>query len=246
MKNLMVYISPQKKFDEEGKILVKVQIDNSLELGWAREDIVLMTNFPYEYNDIKALVLDDDTFCPFKPTVSKINAVLKLFDIRLIGDELYWLHDLDAFQQEKFTEEDVNLGNKDMGVCNYGRVPMWAAGTIFFKKSALVLFLAIQKLCYEWQVNEQKGLRYIAGSSFDDDEHRPILGRWVKTMNVTYNFNTTNMDSNYRQAEKPIRVIHFHLTPRFTPLFLTTQNRSGQILATERFRKILARYGITA
>jgi hypothetical protein len=243
MKNLMVYISPQKEFDEEGKILVKVQIDNSLELGWAREDIVLITNFPHEYNDIKALVLDDDTFCPFKPTVSKINAVLKLFEMGLIEDELYWLHDLDAFQQEKFTEEDVNLGNKDMGVCNYGRVPMWASGTIFFKKSALVLFLAIQKLCYEWQVTEQKGLRYIAGSSVHEEEVG--LGRWVKTMNITFNFNTTNMDSNFRQAEKPIRVIHFHLTPRFILPFLTTQNRTGRILATERFRKILVRYGIT-
>ena len=53
MKNLLDYISPDKdltktKLDGEADLLAKVQIDNSLSLGWKRKDILLVTNFDYE------------------------------------------------------------------------------------------------------------------------------------------------------------------------------------------------------
>lgn len=42
MKNLLIYINLCKDFDEETKILAKIQIDNSLDLEWEKEDIILM------------------------------------------------------------------------------------------------------------------------------------------------------------------------------------------------------------
>ena len=51
MKQLLIYIGPTDKFDDEHEVLTKIQIDNSLDLGWKKEDILLVTNFPYEYND---------------------------------------------------------------------------------------------------------------------------------------------------------------------------------------------------
>lgn len=52
MKNLLIYTNADKEFSEENKTLVKIHIDNSLELGWDRKDILLYTNFPYEYNGV--------------------------------------------------------------------------------------------------------------------------------------------------------------------------------------------------
>lgn len=244
MKNLIVYIHPNKTFNLEEEKAARIQIDNSLELGWVKEDIWLITNFPYKYHDVRAIVLEDSIFCPFKPPVSKINAVLKLFEKGLIGDDLYWLHDLDAFQVSPFTVEEVNLGNCDMGVCNYGRVPMWAAGTILFNKNALDILRAIQQHCYHYRVNEQKALRSVAGCSYGDDELRFPMGKRVKLMNISYNFNTCNMRSNWIQAEKPIKVVHFHLTPEMIAIFLGEKNSIGPDLVTNRFRQVFIRHGL--
>ncbi|KKR28424.1 MAG: hypothetical protein UT61_C0050G0008 [Candidatus Woesebacteria bacterium GW2011_GWA1_39_8] len=60
MKNLLIYINPPKCFGDEEKITVQIQIDNSLELGWKREDIIFVTNFSYEYNSIKAIKIDEE------------------------------------------------------------------------------------------------------------------------------------------------------------------------------------------
>jgi hypothetical protein len=39
----MIFVNPKKQFHEEAAILIKIQIDNSLDLGWRREDIVWIT-----------------------------------------------------------------------------------------------------------------------------------------------------------------------------------------------------------
>jgi hypothetical protein len=56
MKNLLIYISPTGSFDNpradlasnDVPVLVKVQIENSLELGWKPEDIILVTKLEYQ------------------------------------------------------------------------------------------------------------------------------------------------------------------------------------------------------
>ena len=91
MKNLFIYVNPNG-FDEESGKLTKIQIDNSLELGWPIEDILLVTNFPYEHNGVNAYVVDiERSYCPFVATASKIKTVDYLFDIDFIGDDIYWL-----------------------------------------------------------------------------------------------------------------------------------------------------------
>src|SRR3989344_2935283 len=115
MKNLLIYINPRHDFGVEEKVTVKIQIDNSLDLGWKRQDILLVTNFPYEYNAVKATIVGDENYCDSIPTTSKINTIVDLFKIQalidifkintivdlfkkgLMAGELYWYHDLDVF-----------------------------------------------------------------------------------------------------------------------------------------------------
>lgn len=47
MKNLLIYVNPRKDWDDETRKLIKLQVDNSLDLGWSSRDIILATNFPY-------------------------------------------------------------------------------------------------------------------------------------------------------------------------------------------------------
>ena len=75
MKNLMIYISPTGSFSnpradlvaDDAALCAKVAIENSLQLGWKAEDILLFTNFEYQYGDIKAQVLPDVEFFNRKP-----------------------------------------------------------------------------------------------------------------------------------------------------------------------------------
>jgi hypothetical protein len=239
MKNIIAYINPSKTLDILTAKEIGIQIDNSLDLGWKREDIWVVTNFPYEYKGVKSIVVGDDAFYTPFPKNSKITATLKLFDMGLIGDELYWLHDVDAYQVSNFTEEEVALGKCDMGVCNYGRVSMWAAGTMFFYKSGEDIFRAIIKYCDETRYikSEQKALRYLVGNSLDPSETgHPMAGR-VKLMNISYNFCTGNMRSKWRDAIKPLKIVHFHAIPEMIDVFVGTENRIGKDFVTDRFRK---------
>jgi len=231
MKNILVYID--RNFNSWADRAVQIQIDNSLELGWAREDIWLLTNFPYEYNGVAATVLEDVAFPP-SPTVAKINAVLKLFEKGMIAGDVYWVHDLDAFQVNPFEEDPIK--GYDMGVCNYGRMPMWAAGTIFFNKDSQDIFQALKDYSYKHKATEQKAMCSVVGYSFDESRRTP-MGKRVKLLNISYNFNTCNMRSNWKQADKPLKVVHFHLTPDMMDIFVGGKNPVGLDLVSERFRK---------
>ena len=93
MKNLMIYVNPSKHFGKEEKISVEIQIENSLDLGWKAEDIILATNFPYEYSGVKSIWVSDDNYCVYHPPVSKLNAIIDLFKQKLIeSGEIYWYH----------------------------------------------------------------------------------------------------------------------------------------------------------
>ena len=124
MKNILIFLNPKKCFDEESKILVKIQIDNSLELGWKKEDIILATNFHYEYNGIKSLIIDDKYFYKPFPVSTKITAIIGLFEMGIIKEEeLYWAHDFDVFQLEVITESEIELSETHMGLCKYPNMP---------------------------------------------------------------------------------------------------------------------------
>ena len=112
----------------------KIQIDNSLGLGWAREDILLVTNFPYEYNGVKALVIGGEHYCVHHWPATKIYVIVNLFDAGLIEDDLYWYHDFDCFQLAPLTEPIIP--DADFGLARYGRMPTLCSASFFFKKSA--------------------------------------------------------------------------------------------------------------
>jgi len=58
MKNVLIYNRLENNLRYTDKVLLnslKAQVDNSLRFGWKRSDIVIGTNFDFEYNGVKKL-----------------------------------------------------------------------------------------------------------------------------------------------------------------------------------------------
>jgi len=79
IQQILTYISPNKSFNEEHQKLVKIQIDNSLSLGWQIKDILLITNFDYEYKGVKSIIIGDENYCSHFFPSTKIYVIDYLF-----------------------------------------------------------------------------------------------------------------------------------------------------------------------
>ncbi len=202
MKNLLIYINPiTKKFSPEHEDLTKIQIDNSLSLGWNPEDILLVTNFDYKYKGVKAIVVGDYTVFD-QDRSTKIPAINELFKRNLIEDDtVYWFHDHDAFQLVPF---EVNL-DRDTGFTDHGAFSKtWNAGSFFFKKNARDVFEWIWEYMNIRSSNEQNALTYMWENNINGVNDRYQL------MNITYNIGIYKIPENVNASELPIKVAHFH------------------------------------
>lgn len=233
MKNVLIYLNPNKRFSKEVSLLAKIQIDNSFDLG-LEKDLLLVTNFPYKYNGIKALVIDED-YCAIKPRSTNTLTVPKLFDLGLIEEnEVYWVHDFDAYQNEHF---DIKL-NKGVGLTTYGWSPKWCLGSFFFKDESRNFFECIKKEVYVQQIEDERALRFLTRSK--------ILNRY-EVLNITYNFGMRHVEDNWFNADKPLKVLHFHPYYKEVPtldIFMYGKNKLNKPLMSERLIKIFHNHGV--
>ena len=198
MKNLLVYINPDKKFDKIYEKLVKVQIDNSLKLGW--ETVVLVTNFPYEYRGIESIQAPDDTFCTVLEMASKVTAICWMFEQGLIEDDIYWLHDFDAFQQREITEKELEMEGYDIAICDYGWKDRWNFGSVFFRKSSRDIFEEIKEVIYRLNVSEEEALYLLSKGK---------VGSRLRRLRVAYNIVKQRVEYEMEHDDDPV-VYHFH------------------------------------
>jgi hypothetical protein len=242
MKNLMIYINPKKHFENELKISVKIQIDNCFRLGWKNEDILLVTNFPYEYGGIKALVVEDDAYCTYFPRCSKWGAIIKLFKKQLIKDNsLYWYHDFDAYQMVDMNESEIP--ESDMALSDYGPgYSRFSCGSMFFRKSAEDIFVRTKELMDSYKTRKD-GVEYDEVAFGKVLRHRRDIRPRVKKINISYNFHSRKILTNYPAAIKPIRVVHCHF--HHAPFFLHGHNKLGVQLAPDKLVKIFNNHGVS-
>jgi hypothetical protein len=245
MKNLMIYLSTNKDFDTEGKTAVKIQIDNSLDLGWNPDDMMLITNFDYEYNGIKAHVIRDLYHCHFYGQVSKINAInYLLLEPGLAQNDIYWFHDLDAYQCEPFTKFKMKK-KTDIAIAKYGRRQLPNTGSFFFKTTSVDIFKKIRKICYAHRVDEEVAMTWLPQEMLDRIEY----------INPTYNYTSFN---HYEKITKPLKVAHFHYTygtdilpvntrnpkPNQMDFFLKGINKYGKQIVPERLVNIFKEHNV--
>lgn len=209
MKNLMTYINPLKEFTSDYSQLVKVQIDNSRFWGWKDSDIMLVTNFPYSYEGIEAIVVPDELFFYRRKRASKINVICYLLENKMI-DDMAWIHDFDAYQVSEFP--DNILADFDAGFIDYATSSLWNMGSFFFKPQALSMFQGVREIMNEKQINDEYALKYL----IDRDPNG--MGKRYTKLNNTYNLGRMRENEyTYSISEKPIKVFHFH--PKMRELY---------------------------
>lgn len=252
MKNVLVYINPLKHFDADIKKfrhnskLACIQIDNSLDLGWNKKDILLFTNFPYEYNGVKATVLDSKLYCPFRPLSTKTATVAYLLENKMIEkDYLYWVHDFDAYQLNPFGSQNVNLGKAKVGFTDYGWSSKWCLGSYFFRSAATEIFTLLRDTIYKLQAEDERALVALTNENIGD------INEKIKRLNITFNFGMRMVGTNYKNADKPIKVLHFH--PYYTDnrlphstldCFMYGKNELDKPLMDTRLIKIFNSHGV--
>jgi hypothetical protein len=251
MKNLLIYINPAKNFGNEVAfrscdVLVKIQIDNSLSLGWKAEDILLFTNFDYHYNGVNSITLNDDLYCSFRPLSTKTAVVAHLLENGLLEkNKIYWVHDFDAYQLNPIQPAQLELDTADFGFTDYGWSSKPSLGSYFVKQSAKDIFTSLRETIYKHELEDERAFRMLTENNTDN-----INGR-IKKLNITYNFGMRNIGASYTLAQKPLRVLHFHPYYNDTQLhtntirsFMYGKNELNKPLMTERLIKIFNHHGI--
>lgn len=248
MKNLLIYVSPHKKFTTEDDTLCKIQIDNSLGLGQKSEDIMLATNFPYSYNGVSSIVIPD-LYYEFDLAASKLPAMIYLIEKSIIThSDLYWCHDLDAFELNRIEESDLELERYNLGLVHYTYKPEWCFGSVFFRRGAIGVFKLLDQTIRRnpWKSrNNEKHLTWLIRQGY-------ITQNEFKRMDVTYNIAKRCLATVYREAEKPIRVLHFRPSDpkdRMMPdsalnMFMYGKNRLKLPMMNDRLITIFKHHGI--
>lgn len=205
---------------------MKAQIENSLEVGWSPKDIIVLTNFDFEFMGIKARRI---SFIYPSLLCSKIFAVNDLFKNGYVDEEL-WVHDLDAWQNSWFDCPQF----RDVGICKYLKSTL-NGGSVFYKAGAKDIVAILSLL-----------LRKIKGSE------EPIMSRVlemaaykhrVTILNPTYNLGCNGFTERYIRSDQPIRVCHFHPDRRSNvEIHLLGRNQLNVKTVNERLERLIRRY----
>ena len=204
MKNVLIYnkISDKPRWsDEELFNSFKAQIDISLVRGWKKEDIILGTNFDFEYKNIKNKQLSD--ICVDNPFCNKFYGMLELLESGVIDDN-FWFHDQDAWQLHgdlSFPEFDGEIGG-----CIYVFTNQWNTCSLFVKKTAVKILKYIVDFM---KINSEHVKRVQSDEdiiSFLRNNNDSEIKNSLTTINNQYNVGRTGMEHRYNAADKPIFV----------------------------------------
>jgi len=210
MKNIFFYLSPEKKFLKRYQLMAEAQIANSLDF-WKPEDIIVVTNFEWEYMGVKALVVGDEVHCSVlshgKSLSNKPNVVIHLIENGLV-DDVNWIHDWDAFQ---LCQLDLPPLKKDIGFVDYGFKPRIQFGNVFFKPSALDVFKWIADGIYRHQKDEEETTNILIRENYDN------IGDRFEKLNITYNVGFACLRHLKHRIDMPMRIAHF---PPYQPKYL--------------------------
>lgn len=240
LKNLMMYLRPERKLPYWQEVEARIQIDNSLRMGWEPKDILFITNFPFEYQGIKTLVLGNEHYCQVMPRSTNTVLLPYLAEQGILEDGcVYWLHDIDAFQQEPITVHELGMKKVDVAMTTYGWSPKWNLGSYFFRKAAVPMFTWVKQVVYDQELEDERAFRALVKANFNG------IRKMFKTLNITYNFGMRNVEYNYSIADLPIKVVHFH-PDRYKVLqrFMHGNNGLGRPLMTPGLIEVFKQHGV--
>ena len=207
--------------------LLSAQIENSIEMGWNQCDIMILSNFDFEFMQVKTLRIDLNKHCY---TGSKMFG---LYDFMMHGaifeGEVVWSHDLDCWQNVPFSTPDF----KDVGIAQYSN-KKFNGGSVFWKDSSKDIVLEIIEALKEEEREEPTLNRVLKSDKYKDR---------VTVLNNTYNVGCSGFVKRYERSIKPIRVCHFHPYNRIAwETHALDRNGIGEVAVTIRLERLLRKY----
>ena len=239
MKNVIIYNQLQTKHhgasrwnNEELFKYLRAQIDNSLRLGWNREDIILGINFEFEHNGVSSHLLTN--ICEWSGFNNFWYGALELVERGIVTEE-FWLHDHDSWQVSKM---EFPTFNGDIAGVEYVGTPEWNCGSIYFSKDCLTVLKYIVDT-----------LEYNKESEVSSDEviigylrrHSPIATQ-MSSINQRWNVGLTHAQLRHSSAIKPVIVLSFK--PDQKDIYNTLKEKGLEELLDEEFLRILNTYFI--
>lgn len=204
----------------------QVQIKNMLDLGYRPNEIILATNFAWEYMGVRSIILRNSEAPPgVKKVCSKMLAVKELMDRKIIRDKyVYWLHDLDVVQNIMFPIP------KEMEDVRFGLVPfsssdLLGATSFFFKSSAYdIIKLWCDQIAETYKADERalnygliekgmikEGIDYAVlnrSYSYTYKAHSKFWKRQKKA-----NILDAKLGAIYESVDMPLKAVDFNYMP---------------------------------
>jgi len=199
MKNVMIYniVDNKRRHDTDELFkLFKMQIDNSLHYGWNPSDIIIGTNFEFEYKGVSTHLLSD--ICEFNIFNNKWYGMYELMKMGVLNDD-FWFHDQDNWQIY-----DIQFPNFDgeVAACTYVSTPEWNTGSVFVKRTALEILEYIVDSMKLNPIDYQSDENWIAFL-----RHNSEITSYLSTINCEYCVGYTFIDERITAANKPIKVV---------------------------------------
>ena len=183
--------------DELFKML-KMQIDNSLYYGWAPADIIIGSNFDFEYKSIKNYTLTD--ICTFNIFNNKWYGMLELMRNGVLDCD-FWFHDQDNWQINNISFPEFN---GEIGAASYIRTPEWNTSAMYIKKSAMAILEYIVQSMKMNQIVYQSDEDWIAFLRKNSE-----IKDYLCTLNTQYCVGYTYLDDRINAANGPIKSLGF-------------------------------------
>ena len=176
---------------------LRFHIDNLESNNWRDHDLIIKTNFSFEYNGISSVLFNNNELILENLFLTKFLAIYEV--LQEYPNEIIWFHDIDTFQIKPFNLLDIQnlIYNLDILYCNYWPGNSQAQGASVFYNG---MTKSIKDI-YELLLNN-RSLNY-------PDE--PMLGAFsierpdkIKS-NLPYEYNTsiTKRTFNKRTSKNP-------------------------------------------
>lgn len=218
-----------KRYNKENmEVLLKAQIENSIELGWRPLDILIVSNMSFEFMKVRTIKIAMNNFCY---SGSKMFA-LKWYMNNHDADDLIWSKDLDCWQNVWF---DPPKFKRDVGISTYSN-GKFNGGSIFWKPKAQDLVdIIISVLVKTSAPKEEPTLNKIL-------KHKNIHKR-VQTLDYSYNVGCSGFVPRYERAVKPIKVCHFNPQNSIAwEIHGLDRCGIGEVAVTLRLERLLRKY----
>ena len=177
------------------------QIDWSLSLGWKKDDIIIGTNFSFEYNGVKNYNLTD--ICTYSGFNNFWYGALELIKNGVLT-EYFWLHDQDSWPVRNF---EFPIFPGIIAGAEYQGTKQWNCGSIYMKDSVEpILDYIVELMRNNPEAPVSSDEVWIGWCRFDNMSQ---IKEYMSSINTTYNCGCTHFQKRYDVATKPINVFSF-------------------------------------